>query len=48
MVYITITDYCNLGEIAGLESGVKTLRGGTVHQFLVRLPPLWGYRVGRY
>ena len=28
MVNITMTDYCNLGNTAGLESGLKTLWGG--------------------
>ena len=29
MVYITLNDYANLGKTAGLESGLKTLWGGT-------------------
>ena len=29
MVYITMTDYCNLGKTTALESGLKTLWGET-------------------
>ena len=37
LLYITITDYCNLGNTAGLESGLKTQGGGTGYLFSGRL-----------
>ena len=47
-VYITMTDYENLGKTAGLESGLKTLWDGTEHRSLVRPSPHWGYAVTCY
>ena len=38
MVYITLNDYANLGKTGGLESGLKTLWGGT------HIGPLDGFR----
>ena len=48
MVYITITDYDNLGKTAVLSLDSETLWGGTEHRSLALPSTHWGYAVTCY